>query len=573
MVSCASIALCTAVDDSGEALVSTDPTAATPIWTNMSIDSTDYLTGVSCASSALCVAVDSGGDAVVSTDPTSVTPTWTVAGIDGGSQSLRGGSLTGVSCPSASLCVAVDRVGNAVVTTDPTAATPTWTAASIDSGTQSVKGGSLTGVSCPSASLCVAVDRFGNAVVTTDPTAATPTWTAANIDSGTQSIKLASLTGVSCPSTSLCVAVDRRGDAVVSTDPTAATPTWTAAGVDGFNSLSGVACASSALCVAVDDSGDAVIGLTPAAPTVQIKQPADHETFVLNQAVRTSFSCVDSAGAPGLSACSDSDGAVGSVDTGTGASGAGTLDTSSTGTFTYTVTATSADGQSATASLSYTVVGLVPSQAALQFGTVDMHDRSAQQEIFSNQSGAPVTVLSSSITGADAADYSIQQGQDFCTGQTIPAYGNCRLTVVFLAVASRPGPENDATLTITDDTPASAEVPLSGTAQTGTLSTNTGSLDLGQQVVDQGGANPQPVTVTDNQVASAEVTDEQIFGPAQRPGPERAGSDGHPSPGQVRGRDARLRRFTDIHVEQRGRRAAAHPGCGPGRRIPRGVSG
>lgn len=248
-------------------------------------------------------------------------------------------------------------------------------------------------------------------------------------------------------------------------------------------------------------------------PSAQISAPANNQTFGLGQSVGTSFSCVDGAGAPGISSCTDSNGVSGSADTGSGSTGYGTLATSSTGTFTYTVTATSSDGQSSTASIGYTVVALTANQSPLQFGSEDMHYQSTQQENFSNQSDAPITVVSSTITGADASDYSIQQGQDFCTGQTIPASGSCHMNVIFFALASGPGPENNATLELTDNAPETVDVPLSATALTGTLGVNSSSLDLGQQVINQGGSNSEPVTVTDNYVASATVTNEQIIGP------------------------------------------------------------
>jgi hypothetical protein len=253
--------------------------------------------------------------------------------------------------------------------------------------------------------------------------------------------------------------------------------------------------------------------LATPAPSAQISVPADHQTFGLNQTAGTSFSCVDGAGGPGISACTDSNAVSGSADTGSGSFGSGTLDTSSPGTFVYTVTATSSDGQSSTTSISYTVIALSPNQSTLQFGSVDMHYQSTQQENLSNQSGTPVKVLSSTITGADASNYSIQQGQDFCTGQVIPAYGSCHLNVIFFALTNGPGPKNNATLAVTDNAPETVDVPLSGTALTGTLSTNTGSLNLGEQVINQGGSNSQSVTLTDNQVASAQVSNQQIIGP------------------------------------------------------------
>ena len=83
-------------------------------------------------------------------------------------------------------------------------------------------------------------------------------------------------------------------------------------------------------------------------PSASIGKPAAGQTYNLGQVVATSFSCSDASGAPGIQSCVDSNGASG---------GSGALDTSTAGTFSYTVTATSADGQTGTASVSYTVLG------------------------------------------------------------------------------------------------------------------------------------------------------------------------------------------------------------------------
>jgi hypothetical protein len=251
-ISCGSRSLCVGVDDKGYAVISTNPTAATPIWHGSQMEGLVDPLAISCVSTMLCVVVDSNGGAGISTDPAAIAPHWRAAPI-GSAMALA----DSVSCPSTSLCVAVGGGGDVAISDDPTAATPSWGVATVDGSRL------LRSVSCPTTSLCVAVDDDGGALISSDPSAATPQWSAP------ASIDAASLSAISCTSTSLCVAVDARGGTVRSTDPLGGKWSAVDAGEAG-TVLSAISC-QPAVCIAAGKAPESAIVLsmdpTAAAPS------------------------------------------------------------------------------------------------------------------------------------------------------------------------------------------------------------------------------------------------------------------------------------------------------------------
>ncbi len=150
-ISCGSTHLCVAVDQVGNVLTSTKPTAGERAWRRARIDSAP-LNAISCRPK-LCVAVDNAGNVLSTTNPTGGARAWSIA-------RLRLAALTHISCPSAGLCVALDSAGDAVSTTSPMGGAPAWTVTpAIDPA------GIPTSLSCPSATTCVVGDDQGNVLV------------------------------------------------------------------------------------------------------------------------------------------------------------------------------------------------------------------------------------------------------------------------------------------------------------------------------------------------------------------------------------------------------------------------
>ncbi|MGO9977234.1 MAG: hypothetical protein ACLP01_31400 [Solirubrobacteraceae bacterium] len=270
-VACTPTKLCVAVDTSGYAMTSTNPTGTTKVWSKpFRIDAVSggSLTGISCPASNLCVAVDAVGDVVTSTNPTGGAKAWSKpARID--ASTVTGGGfagLAGVSCPTTTLCVAADSAtpGNVLTSTNPTGGVSAW------SMIKKV-GTLLSSISCASITFCVAAGAED--YYSTNPGSAFGIWRATGTPTTTQTAA-ATFSAVDCPSSALCVDVGfgntSTGLVSTATNPRGSAAAWTTVSVQpdppnpGAGLFDGVGCFSSSYCIALDSADNVFISTTPA---------------------------------------------------------------------------------------------------------------------------------------------------------------------------------------------------------------------------------------------------------------------------------------------------------------------
>ena len=197
-------------------------------------------------------------------------------------------------------------------------------------------------------------------------------------------------------------------------------------------------------------SGSATITYTVAgSPTATITSPSSGRTYAVNQTVATSFNCADPTG-PGIATCSDSNGSTTSP---------GALVTSATGTFSYTVVATSTDGQSGSATITYTVAGRPTVTGVSPISGPSSGDTNA-------------TIVGTNFTGATEVDFGSTAAITFrvVNAQTVTATspantaGPVDVTVTTSDGTSATNPADDFTyvtvspITLTQGSPTSATV-------------------------------------------------------------------------------------------------------------------
>ena len=213
-ISCPSTSLCVVVDNSGNVVTSTNPTGGATAWVKTHVDNgmtyecfrygesgncQPGLWAVSCASISLCVATDDSGNVISSSNPAGGPSAW--SGANAVTAVPASQAYIGISCPSVMVCVAVDNYAGDVFTWNPNAAASGSTAAiAADSG--------LSGISCQSASLCVAPGYSPRLYLSTNPTGGAPAWDTTYQGPIESSNNIGPAT---CPSGSFCIAFDNPG--------------------------------------------------------------------------------------------------------------------------------------------------------------------------------------------------------------------------------------------------------------------------------------------------------------------------------------------------------------------------
>jgi hypothetical protein len=239
-LSCPTSTMCAAVDEHGDILTTSDPTAPASGWQRVAarIDRDD---GLSCPTAALCVAVGQVGGAetvLASSNPTGGPGAWQSY------QLPAGWEASDLTCPTASFCAALGLNGTILTTNDPLGGSFTWQSAAYST----TDGGDA--LACASATLCVIGTWDGTVFSSKNPTGGPGDWTAATV---------MPIGRLSCPTANLCAGVGIYGlNVAVTTDPTGGSSAWSETTLDSneySNGSAQITCRSDGFCVALDADG------------------------------------------------------------------------------------------------------------------------------------------------------------------------------------------------------------------------------------------------------------------------------------------------------------------------------
>jgi hypothetical protein len=279
-VSCGSPTLCVATTADGRIVTSTDPGAATPVWTvgNMPGGTALGVSAIDCPSVSLCVAVSGDGDVATSTDPAGGAGTWAqqpivpVQTCDHYFNQCQPG-LVSLSCPSASWCVAIDGLGAGYVSADPSGGGATWR---LDGRYSAAAKPPTSSLACPISAFCLTTAYYDSHVYVTGSAVATPDGASSEPD------PKGGVEDVWCAARSLCFAqvaysVTPSTDAFrvfATVTPSRPGAYWTATLTpphsDHTNSIETIDCPSATTCIATDDLGDVIPGWAT-APVARVK--------------------------------------------------------------------------------------------------------------------------------------------------------------------------------------------------------------------------------------------------------------------------------------------------------------
>jgi hypothetical protein len=273
-VSCPSASQCFMADDGGDIAVLSNPGAASPTRTVITLPGINSIQGIECPGTNLCVAQNGDDSLLTSTNPAGGPGAWRVTKFST--------SIGSISCPSPSLCAGIDAAGDLLTTTKPTGGVAAWPATMLSSP--------ISAVSCASATLCVALDKNGHVLTSTNPTAGAGAWTPSGAS-------LPAVTALSCRSATLCVAWSVSAGNVYTTATPSTSAPWNAANIDGAHSVYTVECATASLCVAGDNAGNIITSINPTGGAAAWSAAnVDGTAFIYSISCPTTSLCVGADG-------------------------------------------------------------------------------------------------------------------------------------------------------------------------------------------------------------------------------------------------------------------------------------